>query len=130
MLDLNSHWLAERPAYLGQSLMKDTVWGHKVRDIFLYLKSNPKALRRPGNDTLFVRECRRALHKLPRSSNLSQSQKELYRELVAGSTSDPLEKRLGWSLEEICSRWNQAPGMSILNNSESFGTQPQVNIIP
>ena len=98
MPDLDSHWLTERPPYLGQSLTKDTVWGHKVRNVFLYLKSNPKAEARStsGNDTPFVRECRRALRKLPRSSDLSRFWKELYRELVAGSALDPLEKRLGW----------------------------------
>ena len=113
MPDLDSHWLAERLAYLGRSLTKDTVWGHKMRNVFLYLKSNPKAeaRRRPGNDIPFVRKCRRALHKLPRSSDLSQSRNELYRELVAGTTLDPLEKQPN-------SQWNWAPGMSILNNSE------------
>ena len=49
----------------------------------------------------FVCECCWALHKPPRSSDLSQSRKELYQELVAGSASDPLVKRLDWSLEEI-----------------------------
>ena len=120
MPDLKSYWLAERLAYLGWSLMKDTVWGHKVRDVFPRLKSNLKAeaRRRPGNETPVVRECRRALHKLPWSSDLSQSRKEQYRELVEGSAADPLEKRLGWSFEEIRSQWNWTPGTSILNNSE------------
>ena len=96
------------------------VWGHEVRNVFLYLKSNPKAdaRRRPGKDTPIVRECCRDLHKLLRSNELSQSRKELYRELVAGSASDPLEKRFGWSFEVIRSQWNWAPGTNILNNSE------------
>ena len=37
---------------------------------------------------------------------------------MAGSVSDPLEKWLGWSLGEIRSLWNWAPGSSVLNNSE------------
>ena len=119
MSDLESHWLAERLAYLGQTLTKDTAWEHKVRKVFPRLKSNPKAeaRRKPGSKTPFVRECRRALHKLPRSSDLSQSRKKLYRELVAGSASDLLEKRLGWSLEENRSLRNWVPGTSIPNNS-------------
>ena len=126
MLNLESHWLAERLAYLGRSLTKDTVWRHKVRDVFPRLKSNPEAERasasgldfKSRDETPFVRECCKALHKLPRSSDLSRSRKELYRELVAGSVSDPLEKRLGWSLEENHSQWNWVPGTSVLNNSE------------
>ena len=103
MPDLKIHWLAERLAYLGQSLTKDTVWGHQVRDVFPRLKSNTKAeaRRRPENETPFVRECHRALQRFPRFSDISQSRKELYRELVAGSAADLLEKRLGWSLGEI-----------------------------
>ena len=34
MPDQESNWLAERLAYLGWSLSRDTVWGQKVRDIF------------------------------------------------------------------------------------------------
>ena len=59
-----------------------------------------------------------ALHRLPRSSDLSQPRKELNRELVVGSTSDPLVERLGWSLRKIRSQLNWAPGSSFLNNSE------------
>ena len=72
--------------------------------------------RRPRDEAPFVRECRRAIRNLPRSRDLSQSRKELYRGLVAGSASDPLVKRLGWSMEEIRSRWNWAPGSGFLNN--------------
>ena len=54
----------------------------------------------------------------PRSSDLSQTRKELYRELVADFASDPLEKRLSWSLGKVRSQWIWAPSTSILNNSE------------
>ena len=67
---------------------------------------------------LFVHECRAALRNLPGSSDFSQPQKELYRELVVGSASDPLSERRGWTAEEIRSHWNWAPGSSFLNNSK------------
>ena len=120
MLDLESHQLAKRLAYLGRSLTKETVWGHKVRDIFPRLRSNPGAegCRRPRDDTRFSIECRRALHSLPRSSDLSWPRKKLYCGLAEASFSDPLEKQLGWLLGEIRSQWNWVPGLSILNNSE------------
>ena len=110
--DLESHWLAERLAYLGRSLTKDAVWDLKVRDGFFRLRSNPKAKvrRRPRDDALFTRECRRAIRNLPRPSDLCRSRKELYRRLVAGSASDPLVERLGLSAERIRSSWNWAPG--------------------
>ena len=121
MLDLESHWLAERLAYLGRSLLRDTAWGQKVRDLFPRLESDPEAevCRKPEGAAPFICECRKALRKLPRSSDLSRSPKELYRELVVGSASDPLVERLGWSLEEIRSKWNWVPGLGSLNNSES-----------
>ena len=59
-----------------------------------------------------------ALHNLPGSSGLLRPQKELYRELVVGSVSDPLSEWCGWTAEEICSHWNWVPGSSFLNNSE------------
>ena len=37
---------------------------------------------------------------------------------MAGSASDPLSERRGWTAEEIRSHWNWAPGSSFLNNSE------------
>ena len=43
MPDLVSHWLAERLAYLGRSLLGDAVWRQKVSRIFSRLKSDPKA---------------------------------------------------------------------------------------
>ena len=35
-----------------------------------------------------------------------------------GSASDPLVKQIGWSVEEVPSQWNWAPGSGFLNNSE------------
>ena len=100
MPDLESHWLAERLAYLGRSLPKDTAWGLKVRNAFLCLRLNPvtKGFRRPKDEVPFVRECRRAIRNLSRSSDLSRSRKELYRGLVVGSALDRLAGRLGRSL--------------------------------
>ena len=114
MPDLESHWLAERLAYLSRALTGDAVWRLKARRTF------PKAegRRRPLGETLFLRECRTALRHLLGSSDLSRPRKELYRELVVGSASDPLSERRGWTTEEIRSHWNWAPGSSFLNNSE------------
>ena len=91
-----------------------------MRDVFPRLRFNPKAESRcrPRDETRFSIECRRALRNLPRSSDLSWPRKKLYHGLVEGSVSDHLEKRLGWSLGEIRSQWNWAPGSSFLNNSE------------
>ena len=120
MPDLESHWLAERLAYLGRVLTGTAVWRLKASRTFPRLKSDPKAegRRRPLGETLFVRECRTALRNLLGSSDLSWPRKELYRELVEGSASDPLSERHGWTTEEIRSHWNWAPGSSFLNNSE------------
>ena len=120
MPDLESHWLAERLAYLGRSLTGDAVWRRKASQTFLRLQSNPKAegRRKPLGEALFVRECRKALRNLLGSSDLSRPRKELYRELVVGSASDPLRERRGWTAEEIRSHWNWVPGSSFLNNSE------------
>ena len=91
-----------------------------MRVAFLRLRLNPEAegRRRPRDEPSFVIECRRALQKLPRSSDLSWTRKELYRGLVVGSASDPLMVRLGRSSSEACSHWNWAPGSGFLNNSE------------
>ena len=120
MLDLESHWLAERLAYLGRSLTTDAVWSLKVKVAFPDLGLCPLAecRRRPRDEPPFVIESRRALRNLPRSSDLSWTRKELYRRLVVGSASDPLVDRLCWSAEEIRSQWNWAPGSGFLNNSE------------
>ena len=120
MPDLESYWLAERFAYLGRALTGDAVWRLKASRTFPRLKSDPKAedRRRLLGETLFVRECRMALRNLLGSSDLSRPRKELYRELVVGSASDPLSERRGWTMEEIHSHWNWAPGSSFLNNSK------------
>ena len=118
--DLESLRLAERLAYLGRPLTTDAVWSLKVRVTFPYLRSNPKAegRRRPRDEAQFVSECRRAIRNLSRSSELSRSRKELYRGLVVGSASDPLVKQFCWSVAEVRSQWNWAPGSGFLNNSE------------
>ena len=120
MPDLESHWLAERLAYLGRALTGDAVWRLKASQTFPRLKSDPKAegRRRPLGETLFVCECRTALRNLLGSSDLSRPRKELYRELVVGSASDPLSEWRGWMMGEIRSHWNWAPGSSFLNNTE------------
>ena len=120
MSDLENHWLAERLAYLGRVLTGDSVWRRKASRTFPCLDSDPKAegRGRPLGEALFVRECRKALPNLLGSSDLSWPRKELYRELVVGSASDPLSERHGWTVEEIRSHWNWAPGSSFLNNSE------------
>ena len=93
-----------------------------MRVAFPRLSSNPEAegRRRPKDEAPFVRECRRAIRNLPRSSDLSRSRKELYRGLVVGSASDPLVKLLGWSMEKIRSQWNWAPGSGFLNNFDDW----------
>ena len=65
------------------------------------------------------------------SCDLSRLRKELYRELVVGSASDPLSERRGWTAVEIRSHWNWAPGSSFLNNSEfSLTWQLARNALP
>ena len=132
MPDLESHWLAERLAYLGRALTGDAVWRLKASRTFPRLKSDPKAegRRRPLGETLFVRECRTALRNLLGSSDLSRPRKELYRELVVGSASDPLSERRGWTTEEIRSHWNWAPGSSFLNNEFSLTWRLVRNALP
>ena len=111
MPDLESHWLAERLAYLGRTLTGDALWRRKASWTFPHLQSDPKAegRRKPLGETLFVRECRTALRNLLESSDLSRPRKELYRELVVDSASDPLSKRHGWTTGEILSHRNWAP---------------------
>ena len=120
MPDLENHWFAERLAYLGRSLSKDAVWRKKASDTFLHLKSDPKAegQRKSKGEALFVRECRKALHNLPWSRDLSQPRKELYQDLVVDSASDHLVDRLDWSMEKVHSHWNWVPGSGFLYNSE------------
>ena len=120
MPDLESHWFAERLAYQGRCLSTGAVWRRKARMCFPHLMSNPKAegRRRPRGRVPFVRECHQALCNLPESSDLSRSRKELYRELVVASASDPPVDRLGWSMEEVRSHRNWAPSSSFFNTSE------------
>ena len=120
MPDLESHWLAERLPYLGRSLTGDAVWRRKASQTFPRLNSDPKAegRRKPLGEALFVRECRKALRNLLGSSDLSWPRKELYRELVVSSASDPLSERSGWTAGEIRCHWNWAPGSCFLNNFE------------
>ena len=114
-----SHWLAERLAYLGRSLSVDVVWRRKASRI-------PPSSQIPK---LKVDISRRAKHRLSANavgsfvtfsgfSDLSRPRKELYRELVVGSASDPLSNWRGWTAEEVRSHWNWAPGSGFLNNSE------------
>ena len=99
---------------LGRSLTGDAVLRRKANRTFPRLHSDTKAEGRCKSmgETPFVRECRAALRNLPRSSNLSRPRKALYRELVVGSASDLLSERRGWTVEEIRSQWNWAPGSS------------------
>ena len=82
-----------RLAFLDRSLTRDMM-RQKVKKGFPRQKSNPKAesYRRPRGEALFFVECHKAFRNLPGSSNLSRSRKELYRELVVGTASDPLEE--------------------------------------
>ena len=133
MPDLESHWHAERLTNLGISLTGDAVWRQKASRTFPRLQSNPKAkgLHKPMGEAQFVRECRTALRNLLGSSHLSQPRKELYRELVVDSASDPLSERCGWTAEKICSHWNWALGSSFLNNSKFLLTwQLARNVLP
>ena len=108
MTDVESHWHTERLAYLGRSLMGDAVQRRKASRIFFRLQSDPKTegRRKLIEETPFVHERRAALRNFPGSSDLSRPRKELYRELVVGSASDPLSERYGWTAEEIRSHWN------------------------
>ena len=65
-----------------------------------------------------LREYSEAVPKLLRFNDLSQPRKVLYRDLVEGAVSDPLEKRLDLSLEKIRSQWNGVPGTRYLDNTE------------
>ena len=90
MPDLESHWLAERLAYLGRSLSGDAVWRRRASRIFSHLKSDQKAEgRRLIGEAPFLCECRTALRNFSVSSDLSQPPKEWYRELVVDSDFGP-----------------------------------------
>ena len=90
------------------------MWRRKASRTF----PKAKGRRKPMGEALFVCECRKALRNLPGPSDPARPRKELYRELVVGSASDPLSERHGWTAEEIRSHRNWAPGSSFLNNSE------------
>ena len=132
MPDLESQWLAERLAYLVRSLTGDAVWRRKASRAFPRLQSDPKAegRRKPLGETLFVRECRKALRNLLGSSDLSRPRKELYRELVVGSASNLLSERRGWTAGEIRSYWNSAPWSNFLNNEFSLTWRLVRNALP
>ena len=59
--NLKSHWLAERLAFLGRSLMEETVWKRKIEVAFPNLASNPvtKSCCRPKGEAVFFAECRK-----------------------------------------------------------------------
>ena len=105
MFDLESDWFAERLAYLGRSLMWGAVWRRKASRIFPRFKSDqkPEGRRKPMGETPFVSECRTALRNIPGFSDSSRPWKELYREQVIDSASDPLCERHGWAAEKISS---------------------------
>ena len=87
--------------------------------------------RKPRGVASFARECHQVFCNLLGSNYLSRSRKELYRELVVSSASDPLVDRLGWSMEEVRSHWDWAPCLSFLNNSEfSLTRQLAQNALP
>ena len=71
---------------------RGTRYGGEGRAILFLASSDPKAESRRWlrGKAPFVLECRKALRNLPGSSGLSRSRKEPYRDLVVGSTSDPL----------------------------------------
>ena len=61
MPDLESHWLAERLAYMGRSLTGDAMWRRKASRTFPRLKSDPNAegRRKPLGEALFVANAER-----------------------------------------------------------------------
>ena len=96
------------------------MWRRKASQTFPRLQSDPKAegQPKPMGETPFVCKCRETLRNFPGPSDLSRPRKELYRELVVDSASDPLSERCGRTAKEIRSHWNWAPSSSFLNNSE------------
>ena len=102
------------------------MWVKKVKDAFPRLEPSPKAKgrRQSRGEALFARECYMAFRNLPRFSNLSRHRKELYRELVVCSASDPLLVRLGWSLEETRFQWRQVRASRTALSSRSLSGFP------
>ena len=104
------------------------------RRVRLFLASSQtqrlKGRCKPLGEALFVREYRTALRNFPGSSDLSRPRKELYRELVVDSASDPLSERRSRTAEEIRSHWNWAPVSSFLNNEFSLTWWLAWNTLP
>ena len=119
---IQSHLDACRLAFLAKASNEDseTLWGHKVRALFPRLDYLPgvESRRRPRSESKFHRECRLALARMPRSSDLSTPRRTLYQGLVEGSVKDDYRDRLDNSKEEIHSLWSWAPGRGYLDNSE------------
>ena len=119
MADIENHWFAGRLFYLGRSLPNGTTWKRRASDTFPRFKSDTKAeCQRKGAKDRFFANAVSPFATLLGPVTFFLSQKELHREIVVGSTSDPLVNWLGWSMEEIRSRWNWALGSVFLNNSE------------
>ena len=116
MPDLESHWLAEKLARQGRSLLGVRCGDERRVRLFL-ASSQTQRLKVDVSRWAkyrFVHECRAALCNIPGSSDLSWPRKELYRELVVGFASDPLSERRGWTAEEIRSHWNLGARLMLL----------------
>ena len=118
--DLESHWLTERLAFLSRSLTTDAVYRRKVERAFLCLKSNPEAV--VGQGVKHRISSNKAFCKLPVSNDLSRSQKELYRDQVEDSVSDPR----GLSREDVHSQWNWVRVSWTIPNFRSPGALPRM----
>ena len=119
---LKAHRDAERLSFLSRTLTEDadTPWGRKVRANFPELDTQPGAegLRMPRGECTFLRECRSAIRRFPRSLDLTKSRKALYRELVEGSAQDRFRERLGLTEVDSRSIWSWAPGTGYFTNAE------------
>ena len=118
---LACHKQAERLSFLSRSLNEETAWTHEVTVAFPLLEQSPEAesRRKPEGEGQFLRECRQALKALPRSSDLSQTRKALYRGLVEGCASKiPMMVRLNLNLTEFKNMWKWSPGKGLLDNAE------------
>ena len=91
-----------------------------AREAFPLLETHPEAeaRRKPRKQAPFLRECRSAIRSFPRSSDLSQPRKVLYRVLVEGASSDSLRSQLDLSEEDFRSIWSWAPASGYLDNDE------------
>ena len=118
---IQSHLDACRLAFLGRATNEhhETFWGQRVGALFPRLYTHPgvESRRRP-RESRFHRECRLALARMPRSSDLLTPRQELYHGLVEGSVSDTKKDRLGRTKHEIRLFWSWAPGSDYLDNSE------------